>query len=99
MAEEGGAIVAFGSVDPDPATPASARSAPGCGSSIGAAASGPPWRRSRSPSRASRATGASAAASPAHNEPALSYLSAMGALVPLTNPGASFELPLYPEPS
>ena len=32
---------------------------------------------------------------PEQNEPALSYLSAIGALVPLTNPGASFELPVY----
>jgi ribosomal protein S18 acetylase RimI-like enzyme len=32
---------------------------------------------------------------PANNEPALSYLSSVGALVPLTNPGSSFELPIY----
>ena len=34
---------------------------------------------------------------PEQNEPALSYLSAIGALVPLTNPGTSFELPVYQE--
>jgi GNAT superfamily N-acetyltransferase len=34
---------------------------------------------------------------PENNEPALSYLSAIGALVPLTNPGMSFELPIYDE--
>lgn len=34
---------------------------------------------------------------PEQNEPALSYLSAIGALVPLTNPGTSFELPVYHE--
>ena len=34
---------------------------------------------------------------PEQNEPALSYLSAIGALVPLTNPGAGFELPVYHE--
>jgi L-amino acid N-acyltransferase YncA len=34
---------------------------------------------------------------PEQNEPALSSLSAIGALVPLTNPGASFELPVYHE--
>ncbi len=34
---------------------------------------------------------------PANNEPALSYLSSVGALVPLTNPGSSFELPIYQE--
>ena len=32
---------------------------------------------------------------PEGNEAALSYLSAIGALVPLTNPGMSFELPIY----
>ena len=32
---------------------------------------------------------------PEHNEAALSYLSSIGALVPLTNPGATFELPIY----
>jgi RimJ/RimL family protein N-acetyltransferase len=31
---------------------------------------------------------------PEGNEPALSYLSAIGALVPLTNPGSSFILPV-----
>ena len=31
---------------------------------------------------------------PERNEPALSFLSSIGGLVPLTNPGASFELPL-----
>jgi RimJ/RimL family protein N-acetyltransferase len=34
---------------------------------------------------------------PDNNEPALSYLSSIGALVPLTNPGTSFELPIYQE--
>lgn len=34
---------------------------------------------------------------PEHNEPALSFLSAIGALVPMTNPGATFELPIYEE--
>lgn len=34
---------------------------------------------------------------PEHNEPALSYLSSIGALVPLTNPGTTFELPVYHE--
>lgn len=34
---------------------------------------------------------------PEGNEPALSYLSAIGAMVPLTNPGAHFELPLEQE--
>lgn len=34
---------------------------------------------------------------PEHNEPALSFLSSIGALVPLRNPGASFELPIYHE--
>jgi RimJ/RimL family protein N-acetyltransferase len=34
---------------------------------------------------------------PKDNEPALSYLSSIGALVPLTNPGMSFELPIYDE--
>ncbi len=32
---------------------------------------------------------------PEDNEPALSFLSAIGAMVLLTNPGASFELPIY----
>ena len=32
---------------------------------------------------------------PQDNESVLSYLSSIGALVPLTNPGASFELPIY----
>lgn len=32
---------------------------------------------------------------PNNNEPALSYLSAIGALVPMSNPGMSFELPIY----
>lgn len=36
---------------------------------------------------------------PQSNEPALSFLSAIGALVPITNPGASFELPIYEERS
>lgn len=31
---------------------------------------------------------------PEENEPALSFLSSIGGMVPLTNPGASFELPL-----
>ena len=34
---------------------------------------------------------------PEDNEPALSYLSSIGALVPLTNHGTSFELPIYHE--
>jgi L-amino acid N-acyltransferase YncA len=32
---------------------------------------------------------------PEHNEAALSYLSSIGALVPLKSPGTSFELPIY----
>jgi ribosomal protein S18 acetylase RimI-like enzyme len=35
---------------------------------------------------------------PEQNEAALSFLSSIGALVPLTNPGATFELPIYHEP-
>jgi L-amino acid N-acyltransferase YncA len=34
---------------------------------------------------------------PEKNEAALSYLSSIGALVPLMNPGTSFELPIYQE--
>ncbi|MBM4415469.1 MAG: GNAT family N-acetyltransferase [Chloroflexi bacterium] len=34
---------------------------------------------------------------PENNEAALSFLSSIGALVPLFNPGATYELPLYPE--
>ncbi|MSQ42531.1 MAG: GNAT family N-acetyltransferase [Dehalococcoidia bacterium] len=34
---------------------------------------------------------------PERNEAALSYLSSIGALVPLTNPCATFELPIYRE--
>jgi RimJ/RimL family protein N-acetyltransferase len=34
---------------------------------------------------------------PEDNEAALSFLSSIGALVPLTNPGAAFELPIYQE--
>ena len=34
---------------------------------------------------------------PEGNEPALSYLSAIGGMVPFTNPGAHFELPLEQE--
>ena len=34
---------------------------------------------------------------PEQNEPALSFLSSIGAMVPLTNPGTSFELPIYQE--
>ena len=34
---------------------------------------------------------------PSGNEPALSYLSSIGALVPLKSPGATFELPVYDE--
>ncbi len=34
---------------------------------------------------------------PEHNEPALSFLSSIGALVPMTNPGSTFELPIYQE--
>ena len=32
---------------------------------------------------------------PDNNEPALSYLSSIGALVPLMSPGTTFELPIY----
>ncbi len=34
---------------------------------------------------------------PEDNEAALSFLSSIGALVPLTNPGTTFELPIYQE--
>jgi GNAT superfamily N-acetyltransferase len=34
---------------------------------------------------------------PEGNEPALSYLSSIGALVPMQNPGMAFELPIYGE--
>jgi L-amino acid N-acyltransferase YncA len=34
---------------------------------------------------------------PNNNEAALSYLSAIGALVPIQNPGMAFELPVYEE--
>ena len=34
---------------------------------------------------------------PENNEPALSYLSSIGALVPMRNPGTTFELPIYQE--
>ena len=34
---------------------------------------------------------------PEKNEPALSYLSSIGAMVPLHNPGTRFELPIYQE--
>ena len=34
---------------------------------------------------------------PSDNEPALSYLSSIGALVPLKSPGTTFELPVYDE--
>lgn len=34
---------------------------------------------------------------PEDNEPALSFLSSIGALVPLFNPGTTFELPIYQE--
>jgi GNAT superfamily N-acetyltransferase len=34
---------------------------------------------------------------PQGNQPALSFLSSIGALVPMTNPDAVFELPLYEE--
>ncbi|MCK9485173.1 MAG: GNAT family N-acetyltransferase [Dehalococcoidia bacterium] len=34
---------------------------------------------------------------PRDNQPALSYLSSIGALVPLFNPGTTFELPIYQE--
>ena len=34
---------------------------------------------------------------PGDNEPALSYLSSIGALVPLKSPGTTFELPVYDE--
>jgi GNAT superfamily N-acetyltransferase len=34
---------------------------------------------------------------PEGNEAALSFLSSIGALVPLINPGATYELPLYPD--
>ena len=99
VAEEGGAIVAFGSVDADPADPGECTFGSwvrlehrrrGIGTALAevalAFAREQGYRRIRG-------------RLPANNEPALSYLSAIGALVPLTNPGASFELPLYPEPS
>jgi GNAT superfamily N-acetyltransferase len=34
---------------------------------------------------------------PEKNEPALSYLSSIGAMVPMRNPGTTFELPIYQE--
>ena len=34
---------------------------------------------------------------PRDNEPALSYLSSIGAMVPLRSPGTRFELPVYQE--
>jgi RimJ/RimL family protein N-acetyltransferase len=34
---------------------------------------------------------------PEGNEAALSFLSSIGALVPMINPGASYELPIYPD--
>mgnify|MGYP001290588676 CR=1 FL=1 len=34
---------------------------------------------------------------PENNEPALSYLSSIGAMVPMRNPGTTFELPIYQE--
>ena len=34
---------------------------------------------------------------PEDNEPALSYLSSIGAMVPMRNPGTTFELPIYQE--
>ncbi len=34
---------------------------------------------------------------PENNEPALSYLSSIGALVPMSSPGTTFELPIYQE--
>lgn len=99
VAEEGGSVVAFGSVDPDPADPSECTFGSwvrregrrrGLGTALAevslAFAREQGYRRIRG-------------RLPAGNEPALSYLSAIGALVPLTNPGASFELPLYPEPS
>jgi GNAT superfamily N-acetyltransferase len=99
VADEGGAVVAFGSLDPDPADPSECtfgswvrrdRRRQGIGTALAeealAFARDQGYRRIRG-------------RLPAANEPALSYLSAIGALVPLTNPGASFELPLYPEPS
>ncbi len=99
VAEEGGAVVAFGSVDPGPADP-------------GECALGS-WVRREQRRRGIGTALAEVALAfareqgyrrirgrlPGGNEPALSYLSAIGALVPLTNPGATFELPLYPEPS
>ena len=36
---------------------------------------------------------------PEQNEPALSFLSSIGALVPMKNPGTVFELPIYEESS
>lgn len=36
---------------------------------------------------------------PEHNDPALSFLSSIGALVPMKNPGTVFELPIYEERS
>ena len=99
IAEEDGETVAFGSVDPSSSDPGectfgswvrSAHRRRGIGTALAevalAFAREQRYRRIRG-------------RLPAQNEPALSYLSAIGALVPLTNPGATFELPLYPEPS
>lgn len=99
IAEEDGEAVAFGSVDPSSSDPGectfgswvrSAHRRRGIGTALAevalAFAREQRYRRIRG-------------RLPAQNEPALSYLSAIGALVPLTNPGATFELPLYPEPS
>jgi GNAT superfamily N-acetyltransferase len=36
---------------------------------------------------------------PAHNQTALSFLSSIGALVPIYNPDTVFELPIYEEPT
>jgi GNAT superfamily N-acetyltransferase len=36
---------------------------------------------------------------PAHNQTALSFLSSIGALVPIYNPDTVFELPIYEEPA
>ncbi|MDA0256263.1 MAG: GNAT family N-acetyltransferase [Chloroflexi bacterium] len=99
VADEGGEVVAFGSLDPDPADPSECtfgswvqrtRRRQGIGTALAEEALA--FARDRGYRRIRGRL-------PAANEPALSYLSAIGALVPLTNPGASFELPLYPEPS
>ena len=97
VANENDEVVAFGSLDPDPADPSECtfgswvrrtRRRQGIGTALAEEAlvfaRDLGYRRIRG-------------RLPAGNEPALSYLSSIGALVPLTNPGASFELPLYLE--